>query len=86
MDNYKYAKSLLFSQLGNEYGKEEIKYAVLNVDDPASDCFSRITSESVIRYGINEEADVRARNVMVDARGTHFYWKPSKGLLIVPPI
>ena len=79
MANYKQAKSLLFSQLGNEYGQEEIKYAVLNVDDPVSDTFSQVTSGTVVRYGIYEEADVRARQVTVDARGTHFLLETYKG-------
>jgi UDP-N-acetylmuramoyl-L-alanyl-D-glutamate--2,6-diaminopimelate ligase len=70
MENYLQAKGLLFSQLGNEYDKERMKYAVLNADDPASETFARITPAQVITYGIHNEADVHARDISITARGT----------------
>ena len=33
MEEYRDAKGLLFSQLGNVYGEQNPKYAVLNADD-----------------------------------------------------
>lgn len=72
MENYLQAKGLLFSQLGNEYDKERMKYAVLNADDPASEVFDRMTPAQVITYGISSKADVRARNISITAKGTSF--------------
>jgi UDP-N-acetylmuramoyl-L-alanyl-D-glutamate--2,6-diaminopimelate ligase len=72
MDQYKQAKSLLFSQLGNDYEQNQMKYAVLNMDDPASDYFARVTSVPVVSYGIQREGDVRAVNVEMNAQGTRF--------------
>ncbi|GEN32742.1 UDP-N-acetylmuramoyl-L-alanyl-D-glutamate--2,6-diaminopimelate ligase [Aneurinibacillus danicus] len=72
MENYLQAKGLLFSQLGNEYDKERMKYAVLNADDPASEVFARMTPAQVITYGISSKADVRARNISITAKGTSF--------------
>jgi UDP-N-acetylmuramoyl-L-alanyl-D-glutamate--2,6-diaminopimelate ligase len=81
MENYQQAKGLLFSQLGNEYDKERMKYAVLNADDAASEMFARITPAQVITYGIHNEADVRARNISITAAGTHFTMETFAGTI-----
>jgi UDP-N-acetylmuramoyl-L-alanyl-D-glutamate--2,6-diaminopimelate ligase len=72
MDNYRFAKSLLFSQLGNRYEDGKMKTAVLNADDAASELFARVTPARVITYGINQAADVRAEEIRVTGRGTSF--------------
>ncbi|WP_027414490.1 UDP-N-acetylmuramoyl-L-alanyl-D-glutamate--2,6-diaminopimelate ligase [Aneurinibacillus terranovensis] len=72
MEKYRDAKGLLFSQLGNEYDKDQMKYAVLNSDDEASDTYARITSAQVITYGISSRADVMARNISISPSGTSF--------------
>lgn len=79
MDQYKQAKSLLFSQLGNDYEQDHMKYAVLNMDDPASDYIARVTSVPVVSYGLNKEGDVRASNVEMNARGTQFQLETYQG-------
>lgn len=74
MQEYRNAKGLLFAQLGNRYASqpEFNKYAVLNIDDEASDYYRRITAAQVITYGINHEADVRATNIEITGSGTRF--------------
>ncbi|MEK0313066.1 UDP-N-acetylmuramoyl-L-alanyl-D-glutamate--2,6-diaminopimelate ligase [Cohnella sp. 56] len=74
MEAYAEAKGLFFSRLGNDYGAgpEDRAYAVLNADDPASVKYARLTAAEVVTYGIEREADVRARNVRISARGTSF--------------
>ncbi|GER68163.1 UDP-N-acetylmuramoyl-L-alanyl-D-glutamate--2,6-diaminopimelate ligase [Weizmannia acidilactici] len=72
MAEYRRAKSLLFSQLGNSYPQSRPKYAVLNVDDPASKEFEQVTAAPVITYGIEHEADFMAQNIVMDAGGTAF--------------
>ena len=60
MDEYKRAKGLLFSQLGNAFYDTASKYAVLNADDPASKEYMQSTAAKVVTYGIDHEADFRA--------------------------
>ncbi|MFP7285045.1 UDP-N-acetylmuramoyl-L-alanyl-D-glutamate--2,6-diaminopimelate ligase [Shouchella clausii] len=69
MERYLYAKSLLFSQLGNTY---DGKTAVINSDDPASDRLIQMTTADVVTYGIKKQADVYGENIKVSAAGTRF--------------
>ncbi|RYM07264.1 UDP-N-acetylmuramoyl-L-alanyl-D-glutamate--2,6-diaminopimelate ligase [Sporolactobacillus sp. THM7-7] len=73
MKDYMYAKSLLFSQLGNSYGNpRELKAAVLNADDEASDVYRHMTAAHVLTYGIENPADFQARDIRISPRGTAF--------------
>lgn len=72
MDEYKRAKSLLFSQLGNTYNINKPKFAVLNMDDDASKMFMESTSAHILTYGIDEKADLQAVNIQMTAKGTTF--------------
>ncbi|WP_033829308.1 UDP-N-acetylmuramoyl-L-alanyl-D-glutamate--2,6-diaminopimelate ligase [Bacillus andreraoultii] len=72
MEEYKKAKGLLFSQLGNTYRSDRPKFAVLNVDDAATEEYKRVTSAHIITYGINGECDVRAKNLKFTSTGTSF--------------
>ncbi|QLK85662.1 UDP-N-acetylmuramoyl-L-alanyl-D-glutamate--L-lysine ligase [Staphylococcus sp. 17KM0847] len=70
MEAYGHAKSLLFSQLGQDTSK--IKYAVVNHDDPFSDYLKTVTPYEVITYGINKEAQFTARNIEATLQGVTF--------------
>ncbi|CAH2713358.1 UDP-N-acetylmuramoyl-L-alanyl-D-glutamate--2, 6-diaminopimelate ligase [Neobacillus rhizosphaerae] len=73
MAEYQRAKSLLFAQLGNTFdNNNKSKFAVLNADDPASDMFRRSTAAHVITYGIDEKADIQAKNIHMTPKGTNF--------------
>ena len=72
MEEYRRAKSLLFSQLGNTYDHKKPKYAVLNIDDKASEKFQKETAAHIITYGIDNEADFFATNIHMSASGTTF--------------
>lgn len=72
MEEYKRAKSLLFSQLGNTFSQHHPKFAVLNADDPAAESFCKATAAHVITYGIDQQADIRARKIEMTANGTKF--------------
>ena len=72
MEKYKFAKSLLFSQLGNTYSESTPRFAVLNADDPATAELIRATAAHVLTYGINKEADLRAENISLSPQGTAF--------------
>jgi UDP-N-acetylmuramoyl-L-alanyl-D-glutamate--2,6-diaminopimelate ligase len=79
MENYRNAKSLLFSQLGNTYNDSQMKFAILNADDEASEYYSKVTSAQVIYYGIDREADVRALDIKINESGTDFLLQTYKG-------
>lgn len=72
MDEYKRAKSLLFSQLGNAYDFDKPKYAVLNIDDKASEMYIECTSAHIVTYGIDKKANLQATNIQISAKGTDF--------------
>lgn len=69
MEQYWFAKSLLFSGLGNSYGKMR-QYAVLNADDPSALRLARVTAHPVITYGIHHESDVQAVGIDLRPEGT----------------
>ncbi|MBM7586737.1 UDP-N-acetylmuramoyl-L-alanyl-D-glutamate--2,6-diaminopimelate ligase [Bacillus pakistanensis] len=72
MEEYRSAKGLLFSQLGNTYSKGSPKYAIINIDDPSADYFIYSTASHVITYGLNQHAHFRAENLILQANGTQF--------------
>jgi UDP-N-acetylmuramoyl-L-alanyl-D-glutamate--2,6-diaminopimelate ligase len=72
MEEYRKAKGLLFSQLGNAFNHENPKFAVLNADDPASEEFAMLTSAHILTYGIDNHADLQATNITMTASGTSF--------------
>jgi UDP-N-acetylmuramoyl-L-alanyl-D-glutamate--2,6-diaminopimelate ligase len=74
MEQYREAKGLFFSRLGNEFTDEPdaTVYAVLNGDDEASAYFAKQTSAQIIRYGFGPDADVRATDIRMSSRGTRF--------------
>lgn len=72
MDSYMRAKTRLFFQLGNSYDAKHPKYAVINQDDAYSDAFIRATSQPVVTYGIDHEANVQASDIILAATGTSF--------------
>ncbi|MFC7392457.1 UDP-N-acetylmuramoyl-L-alanyl-D-glutamate--2,6-diaminopimelate ligase [Scopulibacillus cellulosilyticus] len=72
MKDYLYAKSLLFSQLGNTYDRNRLKAAVLNQDDPATETLKHMTAAPVITYGIDSHADLKAENIRITNTGTAF--------------
>ncbi|WP_379131535.1 UDP-N-acetylmuramoyl-L-alanyl-D-glutamate--2,6-diaminopimelate ligase [Paenibacillus sp. sgz500958] len=81
MEEYRSAKGLFFSRLGNVISpwKEDRKYAVLNADDAASSYFSAQTAAEVVTYGIDHEANVRASQIAITAKGTTFHVNTFKG-------
>lgn len=81
MEEYRAAKGLLFSRLGNTYesASEERSYAVLNADDPASAYFAKQTAAETIYYGVDRDADVRASDISITARGTSFHVETFRG-------
>jgi len=72
MEDYKRAKSLLFSGLGNHYDHAKPKFAILNADDEASELYKKSTAATVITYGIDNSSDIMATNIQLTSQGTMF--------------
>jgi len=73
-ENYIAAKGLLFSGMGNSFSPDpsKQKFAILNADDEASPYLSGITASQVITYGIQQPANVMAKNIQLTSKGTKF--------------
>jgi len=78
MDDYLRAKSLLFSQLGNNFNQEKQKFAIINADDSSAGLLKRSTAQPILTYSCRQEADIVAKDIQLDAAGTSF--------LLVTPI
>lgn len=78
MERYQFAKSLLFSQLGNSYHANRPKFAVLNADDLATNELIKVTAAFVVTYGIETEADIRATDINITSTGTSFTLKTAQ--------
>lgn len=78
MADYLRAKTLLFSYLGNSYVGNP-KYAVLNADDKHSVIIEKSTAQAIITYGVKNEANIRARNIIIDITGTRFTLETIQG-------
>ncbi|WP_010096786.1 UDP-N-acetylmuramoyl-L-alanyl-D-glutamate--2,6-diaminopimelate ligase [Ornithinibacillus scapharcae] len=72
MDDYLRAKSLLFAQLGNQYHKDNRKFAIINQDDPVSQKLMRSTAQNVVTYGMHKDSMVRAKSIRLTPTGTYF--------------
>lgn len=66
LENYFKAKSLLFKSL------RPSSFAVLNNDDRFGERIKRMTCAKIITYGIEKDADVRARDIKFDGQHTTF--------------
>lgn len=69
-ENYARAKGLLFAQLGQRLSDKKV--AVLNADDATSELFEMMTGARVLTYGIDQPADLRARNITQTLQETTF--------------
>ncbi|AGL02986.1 UDP-N-acetylmuramoyl-L-alanyl-D-glutamate--2,6-diaminopimelate ligase [Desulfoscipio gibsoniae] len=72
MQQYLEAKALLFAGLGQDDHKPGRKCAVVNADDPAAERIIKACRVPVITYGLYSDADIKARDVLVTARGVAF--------------
>lgn len=72
LEEYRNAKGLLFAQMGNTYGARH-RPVILNGDDPTSIKYAKMTAAPVITYGIEQKADVHARNLVIGDHGITFW-------------
>lgn len=79
MDNYLFAKSLLFSQLGNTYDTNRPKFAIINQDDPNSEFLKRASAQPILTYGINTTSTFQANNINYGSTGVSFDLQTPEG-------
>ena len=72
IEDYLRAKLLLFNRLGNKYELDKSKYAVFNRDDIYFSEIKKSTSQRMVTYGIDKQADFVAKNLNLTADGTTF--------------
>jgi len=80
MHHYLRAKGRLFDELASG-GKAAM--AVVNRDDPSSAYVMGVNRGALLTYGVQQPADVRARDISVSLRGTTFVAITSRGDLTV---
>jgi UDP-N-acetylmuramoyl-L-alanyl-D-glutamate-L-lysine ligase len=77
MEDYGYAKGLLFSQMGQNYTEQ--KFVVLNRDDEWFERYSQMTGFEVISYGLENPSDFYASNIQYFHDGMEFEMKTPEG-------
>lgn len=64
MDNYAYAKSLLFAQLGQQFHRHKPRLAIVNQDDPYHEIMIQATAADVLTYSLkNPSATAYASDI-----------------------
>ncbi|GGN49258.1 UDP-N-acetylmuramoyl-L-alanyl-D-glutamate--2,6-diaminopimelate ligase [Oceanobacillus indicireducens] len=76
--NYFFAKSQLFSRLGNTYDGRR-KYSIINADDKYVGMLKKTSAFPTITYGIDSEADVMADDIELSQDCTIFQLKTPVG-------
>lgn len=73
MDNYAYAKSLLFAQLGQAFHGGMPRLAIINQDDPYSEIMKAATSATILTYSLKDQsATVFADHIEQESKGLSF--------------
>ena len=70
--NYLNTKKKLFLSLNKSQKKDSKKFAVINVDEEQSKDFIDCNKVNLITYGIEKEAEVRAREIKMDLKSSSF--------------
>ncbi|GAJ07938.1 unnamed protein product, partial [marine sediment metagenome] len=77
--NYLKAKKKLFLSLNKSKKKKYEKFAVINIDDEHSKDFIDCNKVNLVTYGIEKEAEVRARKIKIDLKSSSFMIKTPVG-------
>lgn len=73
MDNYAYAKSLLFAQLGQAFHGGKPRLAIINQDDPYAEIMKAATSAVILTYSLKDpNATVFADHIEQESKGLSF--------------
>lgn len=72
MEQYLATKARLFEMLGEPTAKSGPRHGVVNADDPAAPAIRAACPASVVTYGLDNPADVTARQIELGPRGARF--------------
>lgn len=73
MEHYAYAKSLLFSQLGQSLNKGTTKLSIINLDSEFSELMMEVTSSELATYSLSDtNATVYASEITENPEGIEF--------------
>lgn len=81
LENYGYAKSLLFSQLGQDLSVN--KAAIVNVDDSWGMKMAEMTAYPLYTYAIDAPATFQAKEIQLNENGTSFTLVAPSGVYFV---
>ncbi len=81
LEKYLNAKLKLFSSLNVKGDKNNPRYAVVNIDDEAGRQVIQHTRVDIITYGIDNDADVKAKNIQLCSEYTCFDVVTGKGCI-----
>jgi len=70
--NYLKAKKKLFLSLNKSKKKDYEKFAVINIDEEHSKDFIECNKVNLITYGIEKEADIRAKKIRMNLKDSSF--------------
>lgn len=79
MDQYAYAKSFLFSRLGNAGSYDVHKRAIINIDDGYAEVMIDACAVPVLTYGIQKTCDFRAVDIEIKPEGVFFSAETAEG-------
>lgn len=73
-ESYRAAKGIMFNMLEQSYRKPDTpKMSILNADDDSFELYSKIPSDTIVSYGIENDADYRAKKIEHAPDATHFF-------------
>lgn len=73
MEEYAFAKSLLFAQLGQRFYNGKPRLAIINKDDPYHSYMSRVTAAEILTYSIKDtDATIYATDIKSNEGKTFF--------------
>ncbi len=73
LEAYRAAKARLFELVAPGVGPFGRRFGVVNADDPSAEYFARACSADVLTYGIEQRADVCARDIRTGLSETSFW-------------
>lgn len=83
-ENYRLAKGLFLTSLGTfGFKNNKSKYIVINADDPNSEYFQSVSLCEVLTYGINNDCDVKAEEIVISVNGSKFKLKCWLGSIMI---
>ena len=69
MEQYAFAKSLLFAQMGQQFHSGKPRLAIINVDDPYHDIMMSATAADIVTYSLTDQSATAYVSEIISQRG-----------------